>query len=42
MPLQELKLYQGRNPRPADIDSFRDASMIEMEALGTENPAIKR
>ena len=35
MPLHELKTYQGRNPRPADIDAFWDASVAEMEALGT-------
>ena len=35
MPLEELKVYQGRNPRPQDIDAFWDASVREMEALGT-------
>ncbi len=35
MPLHELQTYQGRNPRPADIDAFWDASVAEMEALGT-------
>lgn len=41
MPLQELKLYQGRNPRPADIDEFWDASVAEMEALGTSCELVK-
>ena len=35
MPLHELKQYAGLNPRPADIDAFWDASVAEMEALGT-------
>ena len=35
MPLKELQVYQGRNPRPADMDAFWDASIAEMEALGT-------
>ena len=30
MPLHELKVYQGRNPRPADIDAFWDAKIAEM------------
>jgi len=36
MPLEELYTYQGRNPRPADIDAFWDARVAEMEALGTD------
>lgn len=35
MPLHELKQYQGTNPCPADIDAFWDASVREMEDLGT-------
>ena len=41
MPLHELKTYQGRNPRPADIDAFWDASIAEMEALGTSCELVK-
>ena len=41
MPLCELRQYQGRNPRPADIDAFWDASVSEMEALGTECKLVK-
>ena len=41
MPLHELKQYQGRNPRPADIDEFWDASVAEMEALGTDCQLVK-
>lgn len=35
MPLSKLQEYMGRNPCPADIDEFWDASVAEMEALGT-------
>lgn len=33
MPLERLKEYQGRNPRPADFDEFWDASIAEMNAI---------
>ena len=36
MPLSELKTYAGRNPRPADMDAFWDASIAEVEQLGTD------
>ena len=36
MPLHELKVYQGINPCPQDIDAFWDKSIAEMEALGTD------
>ncbi len=36
MPLEQLKTYQGTNPCPPDIDVFWDASVAEMEALGTD------
>ena len=41
MPLHELKQYQGRNPRPGDIDAFWDASVAEMEALGSACELVK-
>lgn len=41
MPLHELYQYQGRNPRPADIDAFWDASVAEMEGLGTSCELVK-
>lgn len=41
MPLQELQKYQGRNPRPADIDAFWDTSVAEMETLGTGCELLK-
>jgi cephalosporin-C deacetylase len=33
-PIEELKAYQGRNPRPSDFDEFWDKSLAEM--LSTE------
>ena len=33
MPLEQLRQYQGRNPKPADFDSFWDRSLAEMRAL---------
>ena len=32
-PLEELKTYQGINPRPADFDEFWDTGLAEMRAL---------
>lgn len=40
MPLERLKEYQGRNPRPADFDEFWDASLAEMRAIAP-NPEFK-
>jgi len=33
MPLEKLKVYEGRNPRPADFDAFWERSLAEMNAL---------
>ena len=33
LPLEELKEYQGRNPRPSDFDAFWEQSLAEMQAL---------
>jgi len=33
MPLEELRKYQGRNPRPEDLDLFWDRSIQEMKAI---------
>jgi len=38
MPLEQLKSYQGRNPRPADFDEFWDKSLAEMRAI---NPQVE-
>jgi len=36
MPLAQLRSYQGRNPRPADFDSYWDESLAEMRAIAPE------
>lgn len=33
MPLEELKTYQGRNPRPDDFEAFWDKALAEMQAV---------
>lgn len=33
MPLEELRQYQGRNPRPADFDRFWDEGIAEMRSI---------
>jgi cephalosporin-C deacetylase len=33
MPLEELKTYQGKNPRPDDFDAFWDTRLVEMRAV---------
>ena len=33
MPLEKLKVYQGRNPRPADFDEFWNKSLAELRAI---------
>ncbi|HOH28428.1 MAG TPA: alpha/beta fold hydrolase [Candidatus Hydrogenedentes bacterium] len=33
MPLEQLELYAGRNPRPADFDAYWDRAKEEMRAL---------
>lgn len=33
MPLEELKSYQGRNPRPADFDGYWEQGLSEMRAI---------
>lgn len=41
MPLSALKTYQGRNPRPVDVDTFWDASLQKMEMLGTSCKLVR-
>ncbi len=33
MPLEKLKEYKGRNPRPADFDAFWDKSLAELRGI---------
>lgn len=41
MPLEELKVYGGRNPKPADFDEFWDKSLAELAAIDP-NPEFKK
>ena len=36
MPLEKLKTYQGRNPKPADFDEFWDESLAELSTIEPE------
>ena len=36
IPLEELKTYQGTNPRPDDLDSFWEAALTEMQETDPE------
>lgn len=38
MPLEELKTYEGRNPRPADFDDYWERGLRELEAV---DPAVE-
>ena len=33
MSLEKLKVYEGKNPRPADFDAFWDKSLAELAAI---------
>lgn len=36
MPFEQLKTYQGRNPRPADFDQYWDAALAEMHSMESQ------
>lgn len=36
MPLEQLKTYGGRNPRPADFDAYWQSALAELEAIDPE------
>jgi cephalosporin-C deacetylase len=36
LPLDELRTYQGRNPRPADFDAYWDEALAELANLSSE------
>ena len=38
MPMEELRNYQGRNPRPDDFDAYWDRALAEMNAV---DPKVK-
>ena len=36
MPLEQLKKYQGTNPRPVDFDEYWDKALQEMHSIDPE------
>ena len=40
MPLEQLKEYAGRNPKPEDFEAYWDAALAEMDALDPEPELI--
>jgi cephalosporin-C deacetylase len=42
MPLDELRRYQGRNPRPADFDAYWDRALKELDATAPKVELIPR
>jgi cephalosporin-C deacetylase len=42
MPLEQLRSYQGRNPCPADMDSYWDAALAEMRAVDPKVELVPR
>jgi cephalosporin-C deacetylase len=40
MPLDQLKTYKGRNPRPKDFDAFWDRGLAELEKIDPEPELI--
>ena len=41
MPLEELKNYKGRNPRPADFDQYWNRAIAEMRAVDAKVELVK-
>jgi cephalosporin-C deacetylase len=41
MPLDELKKFQGRTPRPADFDQYWDKALAEMRAIDPKVELVK-
>lgn len=33
LPLEQLRVYRGKNPRPVDFDSFWDSNLVEMRLI---------
>ena len=41
MPLEELRTYQGTNPKPDDFDAFWDARLAEMHAIDPQVECVE-
>ena len=42
MPLAQLREYQGRNPRPADMDEYWDRALAELRATDPEPELVSK
>jgi cephalosporin-C deacetylase len=42
MPLDQLRVYQGRNPCPPDMDAYWDAALAEMRAVDPKVELVER
>lgn len=40
MPLEELKTYKGKNPRPSDFDAFWDIALAELDQIDPQIEVI--
>jgi len=40
LPLDELRTYPGRNPRPADLDAYWDAALAELAAVDPQHELV--
>lgn len=36
LPIEQLKIYLGKNPRPYDFDAFWDKSMVKMRLIDSQ------
>lgn len=41
LPIEQLKNYHGKNPRPSDFDSFWDQGLAEMRSIDPKVELIK-
>jgi cephalosporin-C deacetylase len=41
MPLEQLRTYEGRNPRPTDFDSYWDRALTEMRQTDSQVELVK-
>ena len=41
LPLEQLKTYEGRNPRPADLDAFWDRALAEVRSVDPEPELVR-
>ena len=36
MPIEELRVYTGTNPRPTDFDEYWDAALVELDGVAPD------